>query len=114
MKLNRAALGLLLASFVWSESSLPAFAQEVTVHVSIKDHRFQPSEVRAPANTPVTLIVNNLDPTSEEFESKTLRVEKIIAGGGSATLRIRPLGAGRYRFFGEYHEDTAEGFLVIE
>jgi hypothetical protein len=114
MKLNWAALGLLLASLVWSESGAPALAQEATVHVSIKDHRFQPGEIRAPANTPITLIVNNLDPTPEEFESKMLRVEKLIAGGGTATLRIRPLGAGRYRFFGEYHEDTAEGFLVIE
>ncbi len=43
-----------------------------------------------------------------------LRVEKVVAGGASTTLRIRPLSPGRYRFFGDYHEDTAEGFLVVE
>jgi plastocyanin len=92
----------------------PALAQESTLSVSIKDHRFSPAEIHAPANTAVTLVVKNLDATPEEFESKHLRVEKIIAGGGSATLHLRPLSAGRYRFFGEYHEDTAEGYLVVE
>jgi hypothetical protein len=112
--MQRVCLGVLLAPGVWFGFQASAFAQEATVNLSIKDHRFQPSEVRAPANTPITILVRNLDPTPEEFESKTLRVEKIIAGGGSTTLRIRPLGAGRYRFFGDYHEDTAEGYLVIE
>lgn len=105
---------LLFALAIGSLFANAANAQEATVHVSIKDHRFSPSEVRAPANTPVTIVVKNLDPTPEEFESKMLRVEKVIAGGASTTLRIRPLNAGRYRFFGDYHEDTAEGYLVVE
>jgi plastocyanin len=91
-----------------------AMAQQTSVSLTIKDHRFSPSEVRVPANTPVTLTVKNLDATPEEFESKHLRVEKVIAGNGAATLHIRPLEPGRYRFFGDYHEDTAEGFLVVE
>jgi hypothetical protein len=91
-----------------------ANGQEATIDLTIKDHRFVPAEAHAPANTPVVIVVKNLDSTPEEFESKMLRVEKLIAGGGSATFRIRPLAPGRYRFFGEYHEDTAEGFLVIE
>jgi plastocyanin len=91
-----------------------ALAQESTLSVSIKDHRFSPAEIRAPANTAVTLVVKNLDATPEEFESKHLRVEKVVAGGGSITLHLRPLSPGRYRFFGDYHEDTAEGFLIVE
>jgi hypothetical protein len=115
MKVSRgSSLGVLLAVAFWSGLQAAALAQETTVHLSIKDHRFSPSEVRAPANTPITIVVKNLDPTPEEFESKTLRVEKVIAGGGTATFHIRPLGAGRYRFFGDYHEDTAEGYLVVE
>jgi plastocyanin len=113
MKMTR-TVGLVAA--LWPIILFPTAvrAQEATVHLSIKDHRFQPAEVRAPANTPITIVVKNLDTTPEEFESKTLRVEKVIAGGGSTTLRIRPLGAGRYRFFGDFHEDTAEGYLVVE
>lgn len=91
-----------------------AHAQEAALEVSIKDHRFQPAEVRAPAAKPITLVVKNLDSTPEEFESKVLRVEKIVAGKSAVTLHIRPLDAGRYRFFGDYHEDTAQGYLVVE
>jgi hypothetical protein len=43
-----------------------------------------------------------------------LRVEKVIAGGGETTVHIHPLSPGKYRFFGDYHEATAEGFLIVE
>jgi hypothetical protein len=92
----------------------PAALAQQALSVSIKDHRFSPSELHAPANTPLTLTVKNLDSTPEEFESKHLRVEKVIAGNGTVTLKIRALEPGKYRFFGDYHEDTAEGFLVVE
>ncbi|WP_036287851.1 cupredoxin domain-containing protein [Methylosinus sp. PW1] len=91
-----------------------ALAEQASLSISIKDHHFQPAEIHAPANTLITLVVRNLDSTPEEFESKTLRVEKLVAGNGTITMQIRPLAIGRYRFFGDYHEDTAEGYLVIE
>ena len=93
----------------------PGFAQQATtVRLTIKDHKFQPSEVRAAAGKPVTIVVKNLDSTPAEFESKTLRVEKIIAGGAEVSIQVRALAAGRYRFFDDYHEATTEGFLVVE
>ena len=58
--------------------------------------------------------LTNQDSTPSEFESKTLRVEKVVAGGGKVTLQIRALTPGRYRFFDDYHEDTTEGFLVVK
>ncbi len=85
-----------------------------TVHVALKDHRFVPAELIAPANKPVVVEIANQDPTPAEFESKTLRVEKVVAGGGKITVQIRALGPGRYRFFDDYHEDTTEGFLVVK
>ena len=71
-----------------------ALAEDASLSLSIKDHRFSPAEIRAPANT--------------------LRVEKVIAGGGETTVHIHPLSPGKYRFFGDYHEATAEGFLIVE
>jgi hypothetical protein len=92
-----------------------ADAQEaVSARTAIKDHRFQPAEIRVPANTPITLVVRNLDPAPEEFESKTLRVEKIVAGKSEITIRLRPLAPGRYRFYGDFNEATAEGAIVAE
>jgi plastocyanin len=93
----------------------PASAQDATtLQLSIKNNRFEPAEIKAPAGKPLTLKVKNLDATPEEFESKTLRVEKIIAGNGEATIQLRALQPGRYKFFGEYHESTAQGVLVVE
>jgi hypothetical protein len=60
--------------------------EAVTARTAIKEHRFQPAEIRVPANTPITLVVRNLDPPPEEFESKTLRVEKIVAGKSEITI----------------------------
>jgi hypothetical protein len=102
----------LLALFL---GPLPAPAQQATVvKLTLKDHRFAPAEPHAPANKPITFVVTNLDATPSEFESKTLRVEKVVAAGGTITLQVRPLSPGRYRFFDDYHEDTTEGFLVVE
>lgn len=92
-----------------------ALAEEsAVVKLSLKDHRFNPAQPTAPANKPITIEVTNLDPTPSEFESKTLRVEKVVAAGGKITLQIRPLTPGRYRFFDDYHEDTTEGFLIVQ
>jgi plastocyanin len=87
---------------------------EIALEVSIKDHKFEPANIRVPANTPVKLSVKNLDPSPEEFESHELRVEKVIAGNSATTIRIKPLAAGTYKFFGEYHEATALGHIVAE
>lgn len=94
---------------------LPGVARaENAFTLAIKDHRFEPSELKVPANQAVTLTVKNLDATPEEFESKTLRVEKVIPGNSEATFTLRPLKPGRYKFEGEFHDDTAKGEVIAE
>jgi len=83
-------------------------------NITIKDHKFDPVEVRVPVGKPVILVVKNADETAEEFESSALKVEKIIAGGQQGTIRLRPLAAGSYPFVGEFHEDTAKGTIIAE
>jgi hypothetical protein len=77
--------------------------------VSLRD-----APITQQARTQFSLKVTNQDPTPAEFESKTLRVEKVVAGGAKIKVQIRALSAGRYRFFDDYHEDTTEGFLVVK
>ena len=102
---------LLIALFVGG----PAIADDLTnINVTIKDHRFSPSEIHVPAGKPTQLTITNEDPTAEEFDSSALKVEKVIAGGRTATVRLRPLGAGRFPFMGEYHPDTAQGAVIAE
>jgi hypothetical protein len=84
------------------------------IPVTIKDHRFSPAEIHVPVGKPVTLTIRNEDPTPEEFDSTALKIEKVIVGGTYATIRLRPLGPGRYPFIGEYHSDTATGAVIAE
>ena len=96
-------------------SHAPARAEEPTaVELTIKDHRFMPAEIHVPAGKPTILTVQNQDATAEEFDSSALKTEKVITGGGTATVRLRPLGPGRYPFIGEYHADTAQGVVIAE
>lgn len=84
----------------------------VSINVSVKNHRFQPAEVHAPANVPIVLRVKNLDPTPMEFESVSLRVEKVVTGNGEGIIRLRPLSAGSYNFFDDFHQET-NGVLAV-
>jgi heme/copper-type cytochrome/quinol oxidase subunit 2 len=93
----------------------PAIADDLTnIDVTIKDHRFSPSEIHVPSGRPSRLTIKNEDSTPEEFDSSALKVEKVIVGGGSATVRLRPLRPGQYPFMGEYHADTARGVVISE
>lgn len=106
---------ILLAVAALAASVTAAGAADPTsLVVSIEKHRFAPAELHAPAGKPIVIVVKNLDTTPEEFESKALKVEKVVAGKAEITVRLRPLEPGRYSFVGEYHEDTAKGELVVE
>ena len=85
----------------------------VNVQLSIKNHRFQPAEIHAPANKPIVLHLKNLDATPMEFESVPLRVEKVVTGNGEGVIRIRPLAPGSYGFYDDFHPES-RGTLVVK
>jgi hypothetical protein len=93
--------------------ALPAFAEDPKFDIAIRDHQFVPAEVTVPANVKVELTIRNEQSTPAEFESKSLRREKVVAPGSSATLFVGPLKPGRYEFFDEFHPAT-RGFLVVK
>jgi hypothetical protein len=105
-------LGLALACA--GGAPLALAEDSASVSVTLKDHRFSPAEPTVASGKPIVIEVTNLDPTPSEFESKTLRVEKVVPGGGKISVQVRPLSPGRYRFFDDYHEDTTEGFLIVK
>lgn len=101
-----AAMTLVLAS--------GARAADPELLLVIKNHRFEPAEVKVPSGQRVKLMVHNQDDTAEEFESHSLNREKIIPAGTKAVIFIGPLKPGRYNFFGEYNESTAQGVVIAE
>ena len=91
-----------------------ALAAEPEILLVIKNHRFEPAELKVPVGQRVKLVVHNQDSTPEEFESHDLNREKVVPPGAKATIFVGPLKPGRYAFAGEYHETSAKGVLVAE
>jgi plastocyanin len=91
-----------------------ARAEEDTYTLTIKDHRFTPTEIEIPAGKKISLTVKNLDITAEEFESTELHREKVVTGGQEITVYIGPLQPGRYEFFGDFNPQTARGHIVAK
>ena len=102
-----AALGILLYSAGgWA-------AQDAYV-ITIQDHRFSPAELTIPARTKVKIIVENQDATPEEFESYDLNREKVVTGKGKFTLYLGPLNPGKFKYFGDFHPNTAQGIIIVK
>jgi hypothetical protein len=100
-------LGMLLTASV-------AFAGDNTATLTLKDHRFTPAEIHVKAHIPTTATLINNDDATEEFDSNALKIEKVVSGHSTGTMRIRPLAPGRYPFMGEFHSDTAQGVVIAE
>jgi heme/copper-type cytochrome/quinol oxidase subunit 2 len=92
----------------------PSLAQQAAeVQVSYSNGQFQPSELRAPADKPITFRVKNLDGKAMEFESKSLRVEKVVAANSEGVINVRALKPGRYEFYDDFNE-KARGALTVQ
>ena len=91
-----------------------AWSADYDAKLVIRDHKFEPVELTVPAGQKIKLLVDNQDATPEEFESNELNREKIVTGKGTITVFLGPLDAGRYPFFGDFHQETAQGVLIVK
>ena len=107
LRISAMALALLGAAVVWAQD-LPTFS------LLIRAGHFVPATLEVPANTKFRLLIKNEGPGAEEFESVELRKEKVLAPGASSFLIFQPLKAGSYKFFGEFHPETAQGQIVAK
>ena len=90
-----------------------ALAQYATVELAVKDKKFEPAEIKAPANARIVIRITNRDGTAMEFESKELKAEKVIAANGEGIVRVGPLKPGKYPFFDDFNQAN-RGTLVVE
>lgn len=93
-----------------------AFAATDEITLTIKNHVFEPKELKIPAGKKVKILVVNQDATPAEFESKSLNREKVIPGNSTGVINVGPLKRGRYGFVEEYHETEAgaQGAIVVD
>ena len=114
---SNAMMGRLFLAVVCAAAILPlgpASAQQATeVLVTYSNGQFQPSQISAPADKPIAIRVKNLDGKAMEFESKSLRVEKVVAAKSDGVISVRALKAGRYEFYDDFNE-KAHGTLIVQ
>ena len=110
--MKRLALAALCAVAMLQVS--PSQAQQATeIQLTYSKGQFQPSQVSAQADKPIAFRVRNLDAKAMEFESTSLRVEKVVAANSEGIINVRALKPGRYEFYDDFN-DTARGALVVQ
>jgi len=105
----------------FAEDAAPAAAGGFTpvnadgqVEVVLKGHVFTPAEIVVPAGKPFQILLKNEDATADEFDSASLKVEKVVGGGTQGIIRVRPLDPGDYPFMGEFNPATAQGVVTAK
>lgn len=112
LTMNKTTLAGLCAIAMFAVS--PSQAQQATeLQVTYSNGQFQPRELRAPADKPITFRVKNLDGKAMEFESTSLRVEKVVAAKSEGIINVRALKPGRYEFYDDFNE-KARGALTVQ
>ena len=106
--------GLVILALVAGLLSASGARAEDAFTITLENHRFSPETLEIPAGQKVELRIVNKDKTPEEFESTSLRREKVVTGGGEISVFVGPLRPGTYEYFGEYNPETARGRLVAK
>ena len=107
------SLRIVVSAVIVSFLSFPALAG-APIAVTLKNHKFTPAVIHVKAGEPSVIALANNDDSAEEFDSTSLKVEKVVASHSSGNVRLRPLSPGRYPFMGEYHSETAQGVVIAE
>jgi hypothetical protein len=110
MNMKRLFLPAIAAALALATSS---FAQ-APIEVHLKNHRFTPNVIKVKANQTSVIMLHNDDDTADEFDSSSLKVEKVVPGHQKGAVRLRPLPPGKYPFMGEFHAATAQGMVIAE
>lgn len=96
--------------------ALPTHAADdmPTIDLLMKDGRLFPETLEVPANTKFRLTIRNEGPGAAEFESLELRKETVLAPGVTRSLIFHPMKPGTYKFFDDFHPETAQGRIVAK
>jgi Cupredoxin-like domain len=110
--MRKPALAVICAIAMFQTSASRA-QQATEIRLTYSKGQFQPSQVSAPADKPISFRIKNLDAKAMEFESTALRVEKVVAAGSEGVINVRALKPGRYEFYDDFN-DKARGALTVQ
>jgi hypothetical protein len=104
-----------LISLALALAALVAHAEELhSVTLVLRDGQLVPARLEVPANTRFKIVLRNEGRGPAEFESRSLRKEKVLAPGASSFVVVAPLKPGSYDMFDEFHDRTAIGTIVAK
>jgi hypothetical protein len=110
-----AVVGVILAhGALMASSEARAAGDEVLIRIELKNGVVTPQRVEAPARTRLKLDLYNLGDGPAEFESKSLRLERVLPAHGHATLIVRTLDPGEYDFFDDFQPGAAPAVIVAK
>lgn len=110
--MKRAFIGIVIAWLASVGSQQASAADEPVFEIQMKDGVITPSRLEVPAKTRFKIMVRNIGKGPAEFESSELRKEVVVPAGGAATMIIRTLDAGEYKFFDDFHVDAPPAMLI--
>ena len=88
--------------------------EEVTLQLVARDGKFFPPNLTAPAGKTIRIEISNAGSTPIEFESLSLRKEKVLGPGAKSVVVLRSPSPGQYKFFDDYNPATSQGVLTIK
>lgn len=113
----RALSHLAFVTLIWLALgwNLDAQAQELPVfEVVARDGRLFPARLEVPVGQRIKLIVRNEGKTPIEFENLAMRVEKVLAPGGTSFVVLPKMRPGEYEFIDEFHMDTGKMLVIAK
>lgn len=106
------AASLCLAAWM---SALPAQAAETaSFEIVAREGKLAPETLEVPAGVRLKLTLRNEGKAAVEFESKELRIEKVLGPNASAVVTVQALKPGRYKLVDEFHEATSKMLVIAK
>jgi len=82
----------------------PAASSESSTSIVTQDFKFVPNALTAKAGQAITVTIKNNGQAEHNFSIDSLKVDKDIEKGESATVTFTPTQAGGIEFFCKYHK----------
>ncbi len=92
--------------------STPALADDPTL--TFKDGTFSPARLEVAASDSVKIVLVNAGTEPVEFESLSLRKEKVLGPGVTSFVVLKGAAPGEYDFFDDFHPDAAKGVIAVK
>jgi hypothetical protein len=108
----RLAAAIVVAGLALTGAGLAA--DDPVFRIEFNDGKISPQRLEVPAKTRFKIELINKGKTPIEFESTSLKKEKVVAPESQSFIVIRTLDPGEYEFFDDFHLDTPPAVLIAK